>query len=50
MLNRTETLRRIRDCARAGVPITNYGVAIAKVQGVLARIVAPFPGISETPP
>lgn len=47
MLNRTETLRRIRDCARAGAPITNYGVAISKVQGVLGRVIAPFPGIPD---
>ncbi|WP_421899457.1 [FeFe] hydrogenase H-cluster maturation GTPase HydF [Maridesulfovibrio sp.] len=39
MTNRTEMLRRIRECNRRGAPITNYGVAISKVQGVLERIV-----------
>ncbi|HAS90291.1 MAG TPA: [FeFe] hydrogenase H-cluster maturation GTPase HydF [Desulfovibrio sp.] len=40
MTNRTEMLRRIRECQRRGVPITNYGVAISKVQGVLERVVS----------
>jgi hypothetical protein len=34
-------LRRIRECTRRGVPVTNYGVAISKVQGVLDRVLAP---------
>jgi len=42
MLNRTEMLRRMNECSRRGVPITNYGVAISKVQGVLDRILTPF--------
>lgn len=42
MTNRTEMLRRIRECKRRNVPITNYGVAISKVQGVLERVIRPF--------
>ncbi|QJT10853.1 [FeFe] hydrogenase H-cluster maturation GTPase HydF [Oceanidesulfovibrio marinus] len=42
MLNRAAMLRRIRECQRRGVPVTNYGVAISKVQGVLERVVRPF--------
>lgn len=42
MTNRAEMMRRIRECTRRGVPVTNYGVAISKVQGVLERVVAPF--------
>nr|WP_287412616.1 [FeFe] hydrogenase H-cluster maturation GTPase HydF [Pseudodesulfovibrio sp.] len=42
MLNRTEMLRRMNECSRRGVPVTNYGVAISKVQGVLERILTPF--------
>ncbi len=42
MLNRSEMLRRIKECKRCGVPVTNYGVAISKVQGVLDRIIRPF--------
>ncbi len=44
MTNRAEMLRRVRECQRQGVPVTNYGVAISKVQGVLERIIQPFYG------
>ncbi len=46
--NRREVLARILRCRAAGVPITNYGVAIAKVQGLLERVLRPFPGALET--
>lgn len=42
MIGRAETMRRIRLCSRLGVPITNYGVAISKLHGVLERTVRPF--------
>ncbi len=42
MLNRREMLRRIRECERRGVPVTNYGVTISKVHGVLDRVIKPF--------
>jgi [FeFe] hydrogenase H-cluster maturation GTPase HydF len=42
MFNRIEMLRRIHECQRRNVPITNYGVAISKLQGVLPRVLAPF--------
>jgi len=42
MINRTEMIRRIKECNRRGVAITNYGVAISKLQGVLDRVLAPF--------
>ncbi|EFL52775.1 small GTP-binding protein [Solidesulfovibrio fructosivorans JJ]] len=41
MLGRMEMLRRIKECQRRGVPVTNYGVAISKVQGVLERVLRP---------
>jgi len=41
MLGRMEMMRRIKECVRRGVPITNYGVAISKVQGVLERVLRP---------
>ena len=44
MLNRMEMLRRIKECTRRGVPVTNHGVAISKVQGVLDRVLRPFLG------
>ena len=43
MLTRREMLARIEKAKAAGVPITNYGVAISFVQGVLERTLAPFP-------
>ena len=43
MLTRTEKLSRIQAAKAAGVPITNYGIAISLVQGVLKRVLSPFP-------
>ena len=42
MLNKAEMNRRLRECVRRGVPITNYGIAISKTQGVLERVIKPF--------
>jgi [FeFe] hydrogenase H-cluster maturation GTPase HydF len=41
--NRAETLARIQQAKNAGVPITNYGIAISHIQGVLKRVITPFP-------
>ena len=43
MLTRGEMLWRINQARQAGVPLTNYGVAISLVQGVLKRALTPFP-------
>jgi len=43
MLNRREVLSRIFACNRAGVPITNYGLAIAYSLGIFERALQPFP-------
>lgn len=42
MLSRLETLRRLNECARCGVPVTNFGMALSAIQGVLDRVVRPF--------
>jgi [FeFe] hydrogenase H-cluster maturation GTPase HydF len=42
MIGQTEMQRRIKEAERRGVPITNYGLAISKLQGVLARTVKPL--------
>lgn len=42
MLNRREVISRILRCREAGVPITNYGIAIAYSLGILPRAIAPF--------
>ncbi len=38
---------RIDEALTHGVPITNYGIAISYVQGVLLRALSPFPEIAE---
>ncbi|HYK88498.1 MAG TPA: [FeFe] hydrogenase H-cluster maturation GTPase HydF [Acidobacteriota bacterium] len=43
MLNRREVISRILRCREAGVPITNYGIAITYSLGVLDRALSPFP-------
>lgn len=42
MLNATEMKNRIKSAEIAGVPMTNYGVAISYMNGILARTVKPF--------
>lgn len=41
--NRRHLLTRITCCEAAGVPITNYGITIAKSLGILHRALSPFP-------
>jgi len=43
MVNRQEMLSRVRRAREAGVPMTNYGVLLAYVHGVLERALGPFP-------
>lgn len=43
MHNRREMLSRINKCEQAGVPITNYGVCISELKGVLKQVLKPFP-------
>ena len=42
MFNRRETLARIGRALEAGTPITNYGLALAALNGILDRAVAPL--------
>ena len=44
MVNRREILARLERVRAAGVPCTNYGVAIAKLHGILPRALAPLEG------
>lgn len=41
-INRREILSRIYKCEHAGVAITNYGVCISELKGVLNRVLEPF--------
>lgn len=43
MINRKEMLTRIQEAHEMQVPITNYGVAISYVHGVLKKALSPFP-------
>ena len=42
-LNRREVLYRQREARAAGIPMTNYGLVLAHVHGILDRALAPFP-------
>jgi [FeFe] hydrogenase H-cluster maturation GTPase HydF len=43
MITRRQMLWRVEQAVEAGVPIVNYGIAIAYVQGILERAISPFP-------
>ena len=43
MLTRREMLSRLHKAQAAGVPVTNYGLAISFTQGVIRRVLEPFP-------
>ncbi len=45
MLNANEMEFRMKSAAEQGVPFTNYGTAIAYMQGILERSVKPIPDI-----
>ena len=42
MLTRQAMLARLESASASGVPVINYGILIACVQGILERVTAPF--------
>jgi [FeFe] hydrogenase H-cluster maturation GTPase HydF len=42
MITRRQLHNRLQPAIKAGIPITNYGMAIAYVQGIYNRAIAPF--------
>ena len=46
MLNEREVQYRMKCAADSGVPMTNYGIAIAHMKGILRRSVELFPNVS----
>lgn len=42
MITRKQLINRLKPAIDAGIPVTNYGMAIAYVQGIYNRSVAPF--------
>jgi predicted GTPase len=51
MITRKQIINRLKPAVKAGVPVTNYGMAIAWMHGIFNRAVAPFvktgPGRSD---
>lgn len=47
MLNEREVRWRMKCALEEGVPITNYGIAIAHMKGILARSIELFPDLSK---
>ncbi len=47
MLNEREMKYRCAHALDESIPMTNYGIAIAYMHGILARSVAPFPDIAQ---
>ncbi len=47
MLNEKEMQYRFRHAADCRIPITNYGIAIAQIHGILKRSLQPFPEIMD---
>ena len=41
MFNRRFMLQRVEQCRAQGVPMTNYGIAIAQIKGILNKVVLP---------
>lgn len=44
-LNRREMCFRQKQAREAGIPMTNYGVTLAFIHGILSRALAPFPSV-----
>ena len=47
MLNEREMKYRLKCSVDQAVPMTNYGTAIAYMNGILKRSLAPFPHIQQ---
>ena len=47
MLNEREMQSRAARAREQGVPMTNYGILIAYVTGILQRSLEPFPEIAQ---
>ncbi len=47
MITRKQLINRLKPAVEAGVPVTNYGMAIAWMHGIYQRAVAPFTGMID---
>ena len=48
MITRKQLINRLKTAVEAGIPVTNYGMAIAYMQGIYRRAIAPFVKTDET--
>jgi [FeFe] hydrogenase H-cluster maturation GTPase HydF len=48
VLTRKQIVNRLKPAIDAGVPVTNYGMAIAYVQGIYERAIRPFTRVAES--
>ncbi len=48
MITRKQLVNRLKPAVEAGIPVTNYGMAIAYIQGIYRRAIAPFVKSDET--
>ena len=47
MITRKQLINRLKPAIDAGIPVTNYGMAIAWVQGIYQRAIAPFVDVEQ---
>jgi len=47
VITQKQVINRLRPAVEAGVPVTNYGMAIAYVQGIYERAIAPFVQVDQ---
>ncbi len=47
MITRRQVINRLKPAVDAGIPVTNYGMAIAYLHGIYDRAIAPFRGNSS---
>lgn len=47
VITRRQVINRVREAVEAGIPVTNYGMAIAWMHGMYERAVAPFTRIEK---
>ncbi|MBI9054193.1 MAG: [FeFe] hydrogenase H-cluster maturation GTPase HydF [Bacteroidales bacterium] len=48
VITRKQLINRLKPATDAGIPVTNYGMAIAYVQGIYDRAIAPFMKTTES--
>ncbi|MBN2727991.1 MAG: [FeFe] hydrogenase H-cluster maturation GTPase HydF [Bacteroidales bacterium] len=47
VITRRQIINRLRPAVKAGIPVTNYGMTIAYVQGIYERAIQPFTAQTE---